>query len=129
MAVNFEKMLCGTLILCFLRAFGVGVKVGASVNSVSVVAVAVGVCWLLVFLRKINLLYAFYLNKLRETILRPQMLASYINKTSFGDNTRRKQKRLKSEGNLDEAHTQHQKFMALWLKSRNAPPFPSLKIK
>lgn len=29
MAVNFEKMLCGTLILCFLRAFGVGVKVGA----------------------------------------------------------------------------------------------------
>ena len=50
MAVNFEKMLCGTLILCFLRAFGVGVKVGASVNSVSVVAVAVGVCWLLVFL-------------------------------------------------------------------------------
>ena len=41
----------------------------------------------------------------------------------IGDNTRRKHRRLKSEGNLDEAQ-----FMVLWLKSTNAP-FPSLKLK
>lgn len=44
-------MLCGTLFPCFLRVFGVGAKVGASVDGVSAIAVAVGVCWLFVFCR------------------------------------------------------------------------------